>query len=112
MSTTTNKIKVIRGDNLKVFCENYNRPKGEDGKLLKVREYTKEQLSDFRRYCNYNYRSQPEKQALANESARLAHHKRKEIEEDYQRKRYLEKIGGTYRNTKMTKDFLDLNALD
>jgi len=108
----SNKAKVIRGNELRIFAESYTRPKGENGKLIKCKDYTKEQLSEFRRYCNYNYRLQPEKQVLANESARLAHHKRKEIEEDYQRKRYLEKIGGTYKNTKMTKDFLDLNALD
>jgi hypothetical protein len=41
MSTTTNKIKVIRGDNLKVFCENYKRPIGADGKLIKCKDYTK-----------------------------------------------------------------------
>ena len=110
MSTT--KAKVIRGDELKTFCESYTRPKGEDGKLIKCKNYNKEQLSDFRRYCNYNYRLQDEKRALANESARLAHHKRKEVEEDYQRKRYLEKIGGTYRNTKMTKNFTDMSVLD
>ena len=105
-------MKIIRGDELKTFCESYTRPVGLDGKLIKCKNYTVEQLSEFRRYCNYNYRLKPEKQALANESARLAHHKRKEVEENYQRKRYLEKIGGTYRNTKMTKNFLDLNALD
>lgn len=106
------KTKVIRGDNLKTFAENYKRPVGADGKLLKCREYNKEQLSEFRRYCNYNYRLKPEKQALANESARLAHHKRKETNESYQRDAYLHRIGGTYRRPTMTKDFLDLNALD
>jgi hypothetical protein len=106
------KIKVIRGDQLKEFAESYKRPVGSDGKLIKCREYTKEQLSEFRRYCNYNYRSKPEKQALANESARLAHHKRKENNESYQRDNYLKRIGGTYSRPKMTKGFLDLNALD
>ena len=95
--------------NLKHF-KSYTRPKGEDGKLIKCKNYTKEQLSEFRRYCNYNYRLQPEKQALANESARLAHHKRKEVEESYQRDKYLKKIGGQYTRPRMTKDFL--NALD
>ena len=106
------KIKVIRGDELKTFAENYTRPKGDDGKLLKCREYNKEQLSEFRRYCNYNYRLKPEKKTLANESARLAHHKRKETNESYQRDNYLRKIGGTYRRPTMTKDFTDLSALD
>jgi hypothetical protein len=110
MSTT--KAKIIRGEELKTFCESYTRPKGEDGKLIKCKNYTKEQLSEFRRYCNYNYRLQPEKQALANESARLAHHKRKETQESYQRDKYLKKIGGTYSRIRMTKDFTDLNALD
>ena len=110
MSTT--KIKVIRGDELKVFCESYTRPKGDDGKLIKCKDYTKEQLSEFRRVCNYNYRLNPEKQSLANESALRCHHRRKEIDEDYQRKRYLVKIGGQYRRPKMTKDFTDLSALD
>lgn len=106
------KSKVIRGDDLKIFAENYTRPKSADGKLIKCREYNKEQLSEFRRYCNYNYRIKPEKQALANESARLAHHKRKTVNESYQRDNYLKRIGGTYSRPSMTKDFLDLNALD
>jgi hypothetical protein len=80
--------------------------------LIKCKDYDKEQLSEFRRYCNYNYRIKPEKQALANESARLAHHKRKTVNESYQRDNYLHRIGGTYRRPKMTKGFLDLNALD
>ena len=109
---STNKMKIVRGDELKQFCESYKKPIGTDGKLIKCKNYNKEQLSDFRRYCNYNYRLNPEKQALANECARLAHHKRKEIEEDYQRKRYLEKLGGTYKNTKMTKKFTDMSVLD
>ena len=108
MSTT----KVIYGNDLKAFCENYKRPIGIDGKLLKVREYNKEQMSDFRRVCNYNYRLKPEKQALANESARLAHHKRKTVNESYQRDNYLHRIGGTYSRPRMTKGFLDLSALD
>ena len=106
------KSKIIRGDDLKIFAENYTRPKGDDGKLLKCREYSKEQLSDFRRVCNYNYRLKPEKQALANESALRCHHKRKETNESYQRDNYLHRIGGTYRRPKMTKGFLDLNDLD
>lgn len=110
MSTT--KAKVIRGDQLKEFAESYKRPVGSDGKLIKCREYTKEQLSEFRRYCNYNYRIKDDKRALANEAARLAHHKRKETNESYQRDAYLHRIGGTYRRPTMTKDFLDLNALD
>ena len=110
MSTT--KAKIIRGNELKVFCESYKRPIGTDGKLIKCKNYTKEQLSDFRRYCNYNYRLQDEKRVLANESARLAHHKRKETEESYQRDKYLKKIGGQYTRPRMTKQFLDLNALD
>mgnify|MGYP003646319682 CR=1 FL=1 len=106
------KTKVIRGDDLKAFCESYTKPIGSDGKLLKVREFNKVQLSDFRRVCNYNYRLNPEKQALANESARLAHHKRKTVNESYQRDNYLKKIGGTYSRPRMTHNFLDLNALD
>jgi len=106
------KMKVIRGDELKLFCENYKKPVGQDGKLLKVREYNKDQLSDFRRVCNYNYRLNPEKQALSNESARLAHHKRKTVNESYQRDNYLKKIGGQYTRPRMTKNFLDLSALD
>jgi len=106
------KMKIIRGDELKEFCDNYSRPKGEDGKLIKCKDYTKEQLSDFRRVCNYNYRLNPQKQALANESARLAHHKRKTINESYQRDKYLNKIGGQYSRPRMTKNFLDLSALD
>ena len=109
---STSKTKVIRGDQLKEFAESYKRPVGADGKLIKCREYTKEQLSEFRRYCNYNYRIKDDKRALANESARLAHHKRKETNESYQRDNYLHRIGGTYRRPKMTKNFLDLNALD
>jgi len=106
------KQQIIRGKNLKEFCESYTKPVGLDGKLLKVREYSKEQLSDFRRVCNYNYRLNPEKQQLANESARLAHHKRKTINESYQRDNYLKKIGGEYTRPRMTKNFLDLSALD
>ena len=103
------KIKVIRGDELKTFAENYKRPIGADGKLLKVRQYNKEQMSDFRRVCNYNYRIKDDKRALANESALRCHHTRKKIEEDYQRKRYLGKVGIL---TRPRKQFLDLNALD
>jgi len=110
MSTT--KMKVIRGDALKEFCESYTRPKGENGKLIKCKDYTREQLSEFRRYCNYNYRLQDEKRVLANESARLAHHKRKTVNESYQRDNYLRKIGGSYSRPRMTKNFLDLYALD
>jgi hypothetical protein len=106
------KQQIIRGKNLKDFCESYTKPIGLDGKLLKVREYSKEQLSDFRRVCNYNYRLQDEKRELANESALRCHHKRKETEESYQRDKYLKKIGGQYTRPRMTKNFLDLNALD
>lgn len=110
MSTT--KSKVIRGDDLKIFAQSYKRPVGADGKLLKVREYSKEQLSDFRRWTNYNYRLKPQKQELANQSALRCHHNRKKIEEDYQRNAYLHRIGGTYRRPHVTKDFLTFNALD
>jgi len=109
---STIKTKIVRGDNLKEFCESYKKPVGPDGKFLKVREYTKQQLSDFRRVCNYNYRLNPEKQALANECALRCHHKRKETQESYQRDKYLKKIGGQYTRPRMTKNFLDLNALD
>jgi hypothetical protein len=109
MSTTKAKTKIIRGEELKTFCESYTKPIGLDGKILKVREFNKEQLSDFRRVCNYNYRLNPEKQALANESALRCHHKRKEIEDDYQRKRYLGKVGML---TRPRKQFLDMSALD
>lgn len=110
MSTT--KSKVIRGKELQEFCENYTRPIGADGKFIKCREYTKEQLSDFRRWTNNNYRLQPKKQELANQSALRCHHNRKKIEEDYQRNAYLHRIGGTYRRPHVTKDFLTFNALD
>jgi len=106
---TQTKMKVIRGDELKEFCENYSRPKGEDGKLIKCKNYTVEQLSDFRRWTNYKYRLQPEKQIIANEAARLAHYKRKDRESDYQQKRYLEKVGIL---TRPRKQILDLSTLN
>lgn len=104
--------KRIYGDELQKFCEKYTRPVGADGKFIKCKNYTKEQLSDFRRWTNNNYRLKPEKQELANQSALRCHHTRKKIEENYQRSAYLNRIGGIYRRPHVTKDFLDFNKLD
>ena len=102
----------LYGDELQKWCENYIRPVRDDGQKLKCKDYTKEQLSEFRRWTNYRYRLQPEKQVIANEAARLRHHTRKKEDESYQRNAYLNRIGGTYKRKHMTKDFLELQVLD
>ena len=50
----------LSNDELKIFYENYKKPLNPDGTMKLTKNYTVEELSDYRRIYNYKWRLKDE----------------------------------------------------
>lgn len=50
----------LSNDELKIFCQNYTKPLNPDGTMKLTKNYTVEELSDYRRIYNHKWRMKDE----------------------------------------------------
>ena len=70
----SNKMR-LSSEELKHFYENYQKPKNPDGTLKLTKNYTVEELSDYRRIYNHKWRLKEENKEKAKTLALAWYHR-------------------------------------